>query len=90
MVLSFFLLRYLPITPRHRLPVINSPRIRKLALFPENAVRVFERGSGGKTPLREVNGREFVISEGFSQFQTWNTQKDGSPDLWKAKENQYL
>ena len=88
MVLSFLLLRYLPITPRHRLAVINTYRVRKLAHFPENAIRVFERGSGGMTPFCEPFGREFAISEGFTQFQTWDTYKDRSPDLWKIRENQ--
>jgi hypothetical protein len=44
MVLSigYFLL---PITPRHRLLVINYQRFRNKGLFPESKVRVFERVS---------------------------------------------
>ena len=47
MVLSF-LASYWPTTPRYRLPVINTPRIKKVAHFPVSRVRVLSAGLGVK------------------------------------------
>jgi hypothetical protein len=82
MVLSFRLTLYWPITPRHRLPVINSLRFRKVAYFPENAVRVFERVSRVMPPLREAADRQLAISAGLSQSHTGINQSDRSPRKW--------
>jgi hypothetical protein len=69
----------LSITPRHRLPVINSQSFRNLGIFSESEVRVFKRTSRVKISAIESLSRVIVISAGIYQFQTGITQGDRSP-----------